>query len=78
MIKSYKIFRFYKRFCKKREKTLIRSTVNGNKETGKRLNLLITGCFLKPFKNIINHFNSFLLYIYNTKSKLIIREVCSW
>ena len=32
-----------------------------------------TGCFIKPFKMIINHFYSFLLYIYNTQSKLIKR-----
>ena len=58
-MKSYQFFRF----CKEREKTLIRSTLNEEKKLGKGKLYFITGCFAKPFKMIINHFYSFLLYI---------------
>ena len=75
MMKSYQFFRFYKRFCKEKEKTLLRSTMITI--LGKSGLCFITGCFIRPFKIIINIFYTFLLYIYNTQLKLIIREVYS-
>ena len=56
MMKSYQFFRYYKRFCKEREKTLIRSTLKENKKLGKGGLCFIAGCFIKPFKMIINRF----------------------
>ena len=47
MMKSYQLFRFYKLFCKEREKTLIRSTLNEDKKTGNRWALLYYRLFYK-------------------------------
>ena len=77
MIKSCQFFRFYKRFCKEREKTLHAQCSVKIKKLGKGGLCFVTGCFIKLFKIIINHFYSFLLYIYNTQLNLTIREVCS-
>ena len=67
-MKPYKLFIFYKRFCKEREKTLLWSTVNENKKTGL---CFMTSCFLKPFKIIISNFCR------QNVHRLLIREVCS-
>ena len=37
----------------------------------------IAGCFVNPYKMMINHFYLLLQYIYSTQLKVIIREVCS-
>ena len=53
-IKSYQFFQIYKRFYKKKEKSSYSS------QWGKKLGnvglCFIAGCFIKPFKIIINHF----------------------
>ena len=68
-------FRIYKRFCKEREKRSYAQRSMRIKNLGKGGPCFITGCFIKPFKMIINYFYSFLLYIYNTQLKTIITEV---
>ena len=54
-LKSYQFFRIYKSFDKEREKALIQQSMR--KEKLREVGIcFITGCFLKPFKMIINHF----------------------
>ena len=54
-MKSYQFFRIYKSFDKEREKTLMQRSMR--KEKLREVGIcFITGCFLKPFKMIINHF----------------------
>ena len=54
-MKSYQFFKLYKRFDKKREKILKQYSMR--KEKLRKLGLcFITGCFIKPFKMIIDFF----------------------
>ena len=54
-INSYQFFKIYKHFDKKREKTFIQQSMG--KEKLRKIGLcFITGCFIKTFKMIINHF----------------------
>ena len=76
-MKSYQFIKFSKCFCKERKKHSNAQRSMRIKKLGKGGLCFITGCFIKPFKMIINQFYSFLLYIYNTKLQLIMREICS-
>ena len=58
LIKSYQFFKIYKRFHKEREKTPIQQSMRKEKLRKVRL-CFITGCFINPFKMIINHFFNF-------------------
>ena len=54
-MKSYQFFRIYKSFDKEREKALMQRSMR--KEKLREVGIcFIAGCFLKPFKMIINHF----------------------
>ena len=54
-MKSYQFFEIYKRFYKKREKTLIQQSMR--KEKLRKVGFcFITGYFIKPFKMTVNHF----------------------
>ena len=54
-MKSYQIFKISKRFDKEREKTLMQQSMR--KEKQRKVGLcFITGCFIKSFNMIINHF----------------------
>ena len=54
-MKSYQFFKICKRFGKEREKTLMQQSVR--KEKLRKVGLcFITGCFIKSFNMIINHF----------------------
>ena len=61
-MKSYQLFRFYKRFCKEREKTLIQQSTRIEKLGNIGL-CFITGCFIKPFKMVIT-FSSVGLFVH--------------
>ena len=57
-MKSNQFFKIYKRFDKEREKTLMQQSVR--KEKLRKVGLcFITGCFIKSFNMIINHFFCF-------------------
>ena len=57
-MKSYQIFKISKRFDKEREKTLMQQSMR--KEKQRKVGLcFITGCFIKSFNMIINHFFCF-------------------
>ena len=54
-MKSYQFFKICKRFDKEREKTLMQQSMR--KEKLRKVGLcFITGCFIKSFNMIINHF----------------------
>ena len=54
-VKSYHFFKICKRFDKEREKTLMQQSMR--KEKLRKVGLcFITGCFIKSFNMIINHF----------------------
>ena len=54
-MKSYHFFKICKRFDKEREKTLMQQSMR--KEKLRKVGLcFITGCFIKSFNMIINHF----------------------
>ena len=60
LIKSYQFFKMSQRFDKGKEKTLIQRSIR--KEKLRKVGLcFITGCFIKPFKMIINFFLFFRL-----------------
>ena len=52
-MKSYQFFKIYKRFYKKREKTVIQQSMRKEKL---RKNIYLTGYFMKPLRMAINHF----------------------
>ena len=57
-MKSYQFFKICKRFDKEREKTLMQQSIK--KEKLRKVGLcFITGCFIKSFNMIINHFFCF-------------------
>ena len=57
-MKSYQFFKICKRFDKEREKTLMQQSMR--KEKLRKVGLcFITGCFIKSFNMIINHFSCF-------------------
>ena len=61
-MKSYHLLKFYKCFDKKREESLIQQSMK--KEKVRKAGLcFMTGCFLKPFKILINHFFLFPKFI---------------
>ena len=63
-MKSYQFFKVYKHFGKEREKTAIQKSKR--KEKLSKVGLcFITGCFIEPFKMIINHF--FILQAIHSK-----------
>ena len=57
-MKSYQFFKICKRFGKEREKTLMQQSVRKEKLRKAAL-CFITGCFIKFFNMIINHFFCF-------------------
>ena len=76
-IKSHQFFKIYWCFGREREKTLIQSRIlesliqSMRKEKMRKVRLcfiteihgFISGCFIKPFKMILNHFFKFLKLI---------------
>ena len=68
-MKSYQFSKFYKRFCKEREKMLIHPTLNEDKKTTKRWTLLYYRLFYKALKIIIYHF--YLVLPWPTKSTAV-------
>ena len=60
LIKSYQFFKIYQRFDKEIEKTLIEQSM-GKKKLRKVEFCFIIGCFIKPYKMIINFFFFFFL-----------------
>ena len=55
-MKSYQFFKIYKRFYKKREKTVIQQSMRKEKLRKVGLLFYLTGYFMKPLKMAINHF----------------------
>ena len=55
LMKSYKFFKIGKRIDKEREKTLMQKSMRKEKLRNVKL-CFITGCFIKSFNMIINHF----------------------
>ena len=61
-MKSYQFFKIYKRFYKKREKTVIQQSMR--KEKLRKVGLcFITGCFIKPLKIIVTISSSTGLFV---------------
>ena len=57
-MKSYQFFKICQRFDKERKKTLVQQSMR--KEKLRKVGLcFITGCFIKSFNMIINHFFCF-------------------